>query len=128
MQEFKKKKNIMNIKNLEITRRIVQVITIVASVGLALLVYFTPWSQETVIHYNLFRGLAYFLPMIGLLVINGSVKRYFKRRVKDISTIRISPVETASVMQSRSEIQQSKQKELENWKRSMLQLRRRLGF
>ncbi len=129
MQELKKM-NIMNVKNLEMTRRIVQVTTIVASIGLVILGSFTPWSQEIVtelFHYNLFLGLTYFLPMIGLLVINGSVKRYFNRRVKNISTNRRLPVETVSVMQERSEIQQLQQIEYEKWKRSMLQLRRRLG-
>ena len=114
----------MNVKNFEITRRVVQIITIVTSMGLIPLGLFNPWSTERVVeqiqlgtgtftsvysvfHYNIYLGLAYFLPMIGLLAINGSVKRYFKRKEADISTVRVSPVETISVSQGGFNGQQS---------------------
>ena len=110
----------MNIKKLEITRKIVQIITIVASVGLILLTIFAPWSSERIVkdygsygysytayHYNIYLGLAYFLPAIALLVTNGSLKRYFKRhRAEIVSPIRVSSIETVSVAQSSSNKQQ----------------------
>ena len=123
--------NGMHVKNFEITRRIVQIITIVTSMGLAPLGFFTPWSTERIVeqtqlgtgtftsvysvfHYNIYLGLAYFLPMIGLLAINGSVKRYFKRRAENISTVRVSPVETISVSQGGFNDQQSQSIGLRN--------------
>ncbi len=117
----------MNVKNLEITRRLVQITTIIASMGLAPLGYFTPWSTERVVeqiplgtgtyttiysvfHYNIYLGLAFFLPMIGLLTINGSVKRFFKRvKAESISPVRVSPTETVFVAQNSSKNQQIQQ-------------------
>ena len=110
----------MNVKKLEITRKIVQIITIVVSVGLIPLAIFAPWSSErivedygsfgssyTVYYYNIYLGLAYFLPAIALLVANGSLKRYFKRyRAEIVSPIRVSPIRTVSVAQSSSSKQQ----------------------
>lgn len=112
--------NSMNVKKLEITRRIVQIITIVVSVGLIPLATFAPWSSEriiedygdfwsayTVYHYNIYLGLAYFLPVVALLVTNGSLKRYFKRyRAEIISPIRVSSIKTVSVAQSGSNKQE----------------------
>ena len=109
-----------NIKKLEINRKIVQIITIVVSVGLIPLAIFAPWSSERIVedygsygysytayHYNIYLGLAYILPVIALLVINGSLKRYFKRQRAEIgSPIRVSPTRTVSVAQSSSNKQQ----------------------
>lgn len=109
-----------NIKKLEITRKIVQVITILVSVGLITLAIFAPWSSErivedygsfgssyTVYHYNIYFGLACFLPAIASLVINGSLKRYFKRyRAGTVPPIRVSPTETVSIAQNSSNKQQ----------------------
>ena len=110
----------MNVKKLEITRKIVQIITIVASAGLIPLAIFAPWSSErivedygsfgssyTVYHYNIYLGLAYALPVIALLVTNGSLKRYFRRHGAEIiSPIRVSSMKTVAVAQSSSNKQQ----------------------
>ena len=109
-----------NIKKLEFTRKIVQIITIFASVGLISLAIFAPWSSEriiedygsygysyTVYHYNFYIGLACFLPAIALLATNGSLKRYYKRCRAEIgSPIRVSATETVSVVRSSSNKQQ----------------------
>ena len=110
----------MNVKKLEITRKIVQVIAIVVSVGLIPLAIIVPWSSKlivedygtfgsvyTVYHYNIYLGLAYILPVVALLVTNGSLKRYFKRyRTEIISPIRVSSIKTVSVAQSGSNKQE----------------------
>ena len=104
-------------------RIICRLITIVASTGFIPLAIFAPWSSEriiedygfygaiyTVYHYNIYLALAYILPVIGLLVVNGSVKRYFKR-LKDetVSPVRVSPTETVFVARNSSRKQQIQQ-------------------
>jgi len=110
----------MNVTKLEITRKVIQVITIVVSVGLIPLAIFDPWSSELIVedygsfgssywvyHYNIYLGLAYFLPAFALLVTNGSLKRYFKGyRAEIISPIRVSPINSVSVAQSGSNKQE----------------------
>ena len=110
----------MNVTRLEITRKIVQIITIVVSVGLIPLAIFAPWSSErivedygsfgssyTVYHYNIYLGLAYALPVIALLATNGSLKRYFKNHRADIvPPVRVPSIKTVSVAQSGSNKQQ----------------------
>ena len=109
-----------NIKKLEITRKIVQIITVVVSVGLIPLAILAPWSSERIVEdyglygyaytvylYNFYLGLAYVLPVIALLAINGSLKRYFKRYRAEIEApIRVAPIKTTSVVQSSSNNQQ----------------------
>ncbi len=64
-------------------------------------------SSYTVYHYNIYLGLSYFLPVIDLLVNNGSLKRYFRRhRAEIVSPIRVSSIKTVSVAQSSSNKQQ----------------------
>jgi hypothetical protein len=82
----------MNINRLEIIRRMVQAVAIVMTVAFVPLAIFTPWSLEEVvedwgvyverydvIRFDLYIALAYVVPVVGLLVTNGSMKRYFKR-------------------------------------------------
>ena len=88
----------MKINNLEITRKIVQIATALTVVGCVPLAIFTPWSKERIIedyglygsitwvfHFNIYIAIAYFLPVVGSLFTNGSVKRYFKRRRAEIN-------------------------------------------
>ena len=115
--------NKISVKRLDLTRMVVRITTAVVSVWFVPLAIFTPWSRErivedygfygsitTVYHFNIYLALSYIIPVVGLLVANGSVKRYLKHiRAETIAPIRISPTETVFIAQNSSKNQQSQQ-------------------
>ena len=113
----------MNINNLDITRRIVQIATILTVVSCGLLGIIAPYRLEQVIRdygnfysstweasFDIYLAIAFFLPVIGSLVTNGSLKRYYKRRkAENFTPIRVSPTETVLIAQNNSKKQRTQQ-------------------
>lgn len=112
--------NNVNIKRLEIVRTIIRIITLTASLGIIPLSIFAPLSSRqiiedyglygsiyTVYHYNIYFALAFVLPVIALVISNGSLKRYYKRCYAEInSQIRTPNLETISVAKGEQQLQQ----------------------
>ncbi len=115
--------NTILFKKLEITRMMIRIATAIVTAWFVPLAIFTPWSSEriiedygtygsayTVYHFNIYLAIAYILPVVGLLVSNGSVKRYLKRQRAEIFTqIQVSPTETVLMAQDSSKNQQTQQ-------------------
>lgn len=105
------------------TRMIIRITTAIVITWFAPLGIFTPWSSEriiedygaygsayTVYHFNIYLAIAYFLPVVGLLVANGSVKRYLKQSIAEsVVPIRVSPTETVLFAKNSSKNQQAQQ-------------------
>ncbi len=115
--------NTIPFKKLDITRMIIRIVTTIVTSWFVPLAIFTPWSSEriiedygtygsayTVYHFNIYLAISYILPVVGLLVTNGSVKRYLTRqRAETFLPIRVSPTETVLMAQDTSKNQQTQQ-------------------
>ena len=88
----------MNIRNLEIVRRTVQLIAVMATVGLSIGGYVScapidyieyvevigsVTMTRTVPIFNFIPSIICIISLAGILTFNGSVKRYFKRRDRE---------------------------------------------
>lgn len=105
------------------TRMIIRITTAIVITWFVPLGIFTPWSSERIIedygaygsaytmyHFNIYLAIAYFLPVVGLLVTNGSIKRYLKQsRAESIVPIRVSPTKTVFLAKNSSKNQQTQQ-------------------
>ncbi len=124
----------MNLNNLDIVRRIVQIATIITAVSCGSLGIIAPYSYVQVIHdygtiysrtwearFDILLAIAFFIPVIFTLATNGSLKRYCKRRRADsLTTIRVSPTETALLPNNNSKKQQTQQVRIVNMKHCII--------